>query len=80
MSYSVWVVAFYVLGTLYLLDWFWAQGKCKPNDKWLMFTPFWPFAAKSFDPDAKGSLKRAKIYMILVVVLIVARSGGIVSG
>ena len=69
MIFVLWVAAFYLLGTLYLIDWFLAQSKCAQANKWIMFTPFWPFLPSRFDDAAQGSLRRVRVYFGLAVVL-----------
>lgn len=79
MSYTLWTIMFYFIGSLYLIDWFIAQNKCKSHDKWLMFTPFWPFVPKSFEPDAVNVLKRARVYIIFCAILIFVWKMGIIN-
>lgn len=65
-----WFISFYILGTFYLVEWFFARSKCKENDKWLMFTPFWFFITKSFDETGKAICRRVQIYFAIAFVLI----------
>ena len=69
MSYAIWVIIFYGLGTLYLVDWMAAQSKCTPKEKWIMFTPIWPFYLKPFDESGKKICRRVRIYFGLGALL-----------
>lgn len=64
-----WFISFYILGALYLIDWYSAQSKCKKNDKWLLFTPFWFFFPDKFGDSGKDLCKRVKIYFVIAIVL-----------
>ena len=65
MSYAIWTVLYYILGTMYLVDWIIAQGKCEKKDKWLLFTPFWFFYPKLFGDKGKAICRRVQIYFAL---------------
>ena len=65
MTFGVWVVIFYVLGALYMIDWYRAQKVCKKGDLWLMFTPLWCFYPDSFESDVKRLCNRVKIYYLV---------------
>ena len=69
MNYYIWVTLFYLLGSLYLVDWFLAQSRIPKNEKWLMFTPIWFFFPKSFGENGKRICTRVQIYFLAAIIL-----------
>ncbi len=79
MTYGVWVVLFYLLGILYVIDWFKAQKRCKKDQMWLMFTPFWFFFPNSLEYDAKRLCRRVQVYFLLAAILFIVWVLGFVN-